>query len=292
MLNSMTGYGRGEASGYGRLVTVEIKAVNQRFLDVVVRLPRFYLALEEKFRQRLKEELGRGRVEAIVSISDEKLQKQPLTVDTDLAMAYYNALKELAQIMAIPVDITADKLLGLPEVIKANEPQWDEETLWPVMSSALEKALAALQAMRQLEGQRLQVDMEKRVGIIGNLVELIQQQAAEVPQYYAQKLKERIGELVEGVALDPGRLEMEVALIAERADVTEEIVRMKSHIQQVSTVLAAGGSVGRRLDFILQEMWREINTIGSKAANEKISHLVVEIKSELEKMREQVQNVE
>ncbi|NLW08054.1 MAG: YicC family protein [Clostridia bacterium] len=292
MLKSMTGYGRGEASGCGWLVTVELKAVNQRYLDVVVRLPRYYLALEEKVRQQIKGNLNRGRVEAIISISDEKLEKQPLTVDTDLAMTYYNALKELAHNMGIPVDITADKLLALPEVLKANEPEWDEETLWPVMAAALDKALAGLLAMRQQEGQRLQADLEKRVRLISSQVEVIQQQAADVPRTYALKLKERIGELLEGVPLDPGRLEMEVAMIAERADITEEIVRLKSHLQQISGVMTAGGAVGRRLDFILQEMWREINTIGAKAANEYISHLVVEVKCELEKMREQVQNVE
>jgi uncharacterized protein (TIGR00255 family) len=194
--------------------------------------------------------------------------------------------------MAIPVDITADKLLALPEVIKVNEPQWDEETLWPVVAAALEKALAALQSMRQLEGQRLQADLEKRVDLISGQVEAIQRQAAEVPRIYSQKLKDRIGELLAGVTLDPGRLEMEVAIIAERADITEEIVRLQSHLRQISGVIAVGGAVGRRLDFILQEMWREINTIGAKAASHQIGHLVVEVKSELEKMREQVQNVE
>lgn len=292
MLNSMTGYGRGEASGFGRTVTVELKAVNQRFLDLVIRMPRLYIVLEEKIRQVLKKSISRGRVEAIVSISEENLGKQPVTVDMGLVMAYYNALRELAQNMAIPVDITAEKLLSMPEVIKITEPEWDEESLWPVVAAALEKALTSLLAMRQAEGQRLQADLENRVDLIRSQVEAIQKQAPEIPRAYAIRLKDRIAEIAEGVVLDPGRLEMEVALLAERADITEEVVRLMSHLEQITEAMAADEPAGRRLDFILQEMWREINTIGSKAGNLQISHLVVGIKSELEKMREQVQNVE
>jgi len=292
MLNSMTGYGRGEASGFGRAVTVELKAVNQRFLDLVIRMPRLYIVLEEKIRQVLKKSISRGRVEAIVSISEENLEKQPITVDMGLAMAYYNALKELAQNMAIPVGITAEKLLSMPEVIKITEPEWDEDSFWPVVAAALEKALTSLLAMRQAEGQRLQADLENRVGLIRSQVEAIQKQAPEIPRVYAIRLKDRIAEIAEGAILDPGRLEMEVALLAERADITEEVVRLMSHLEQITEAMAANEPAGRRLDFILQEMWREINTIGSKAGNLQINHLVVGIKSELEKMREQVQNVE
>lgn len=292
MLNSMTGYGRGEAGSSGTSVIIELKAVNQRFLDLVIRLPRVYIALEENIRRVLRKRISRGRVEAIVSISEENLEKQPITVDMGLAMAYYNALKELAQNMVIPVDITADKLLSMPEVIKTTETEWDEKTLWPVVKAALENALDGLLAMRQAEGQRLQADLENRVGLIRSQVEAIQQQAVEIPRFYADKLKGRITELAEGVVFDSDRLEMEVALMAERADITEEIVRLRSHLEQITAVMAADEPAGRQLDFILQEMWREINTIGSKAGNLQISSIVVGVKTQLEKMREQVQNVE
>lgn len=292
MLNSMTGYGRGEAGSSGTSVIIELKAVNQRFLDLVIRLPRVYIALEENIRRVLRKRISRGRVEAIVSISEENLEKQPITVDMGLAMAYYNALKELAQNMVIPVDITADKLLSMPEVIKTTETEWDEKTLWPVVKAALENALDGLLAMRQAEGQRLQADLENRVGLIRSQVEAIQQQAVEIPRFYADKLKSRITELAEGVVFDSDRLEMEVALMAERADITEEIVRLRSHLEQITAVMAADEPAGRQLDFILQEMWREINTIGSKAGNLQISSIVVGVKTQLEKMREQVQNVE
>ncbi|WP_406678220.1 YicC/YloC family endoribonuclease [Moorella sp. ACPs] len=292
MLNSMTGYGRGEARGAGRTVTVEIRAVNQRFLDVVIRLPRLYTALEEKIRQVIKNSLSRGRVEVMVSISEENGEKRPLTVDMGLAMAYYNALKELAQNLAIPADITAEKLLAIPEVVKVAEPEWDEATLWPVVTGALEKALENLLAMRRAEGQRLQADLEERVAYVRRQVEAIRERAPEVPREYARRLKERVAELSGGITLDPGRLEMEVALLAEKADITEEIVRLLSHLEQMATAMAGSEPAGRRLDFILQEMWREINTIGSKAGDLAISNLVVAVKGELEKMREQVQNVE
>ncbi|OIQ59460.1 hypothetical protein MOTE_11410 [Moorella thermoacetica] len=292
MLNSMTGYGRGEASGAGKTVSVEIRAVNQRFLDVVVRLPRAYGALEEKIRQELKKSLNRGRVEVALTIKEDNVEKRPVNVDTGLAMAYYNALKELAQKLSISADITAAGLLSLPEVITVAEPEWDETTLWPVVARALAAALAGLLEMRRAEGQRLQADLEARAAFVRRQVEAIRDRAPEVPREYAARLRERVGELAGGMDLDPGRLELEVALMAERADITEEIVRLTSHLEQMQAAMAGAEPAGRRLDFILQEMWREINTIGSKAGDLAISHLVVAVKGELEKMREQVQNIE
>ncbi|MGI6285381.1 YicC/YloC family endoribonuclease [Neomoorella humiferrea] len=292
MLYSMTGYGRGEAKSDGLTVTVEIRSVNQRFLDVVVRLPRLYAALEEKIRQVIKNALSRGRVEVMISINEEFGEKRPLTVDMGLAMAYYNALKELAQKLALSADITAEKLLAFPEVVKIAEPQWDEAVLWPVVEEALTKALDELLAMRRAEGGRLKADLEKRLLYIRQQVEAIRERAPEVPREYAKRLRERIAELCGGIPLDPGRLEMEVALLAERADVTEEIVRLLSHLEQLALAMDGTEPAGRRLDFILQEMWREINTIGAKAGDLAISNLVVAVKGELEKMREQVQNLE
>ncbi|WP_109206569.1 YicC/YloC family endoribonuclease [Moorella sp. Hama-1] len=292
MLNSMTGYGRGEASGAGKAVTVELKAVNQRFLDLVLRLPRAYGALEERIRQELKKSLSRGRVEVLVTIKEDNPEKRPVSVDTGLAMAYYNALKELAQNLSISADITAAGLLSLPEVITVAEPEWDEVTLWPVVNQALATALAGLLKMRQVEGQRLQADLEARAELVRSHLEAIRERAPEIPREYAARLRERVAQLTGGLALDPGRLEMEAALLADRADITEEIVRLASHLEGMTAAMAGTEPAGRRLDFILQEMWREINTIGSKAGDLAISHLVVAVKGELEKMREQVQNIE
>ncbi|BCV20935.1 hypothetical protein hamaS1_10040 [Moorella sp. Hama-1] len=288
----MTGYGRGEASGAGKAVTVELKAVNQRFLDLVLRLPRAYGALEERIRQELKKSLSRGRVEVLVTIKEDNPEKRPVSVDTGLAMAYYNALKELAQNLSISADITAAGLLSLPEVITVAEPEWDEVTLWPVVNQALATALAGLLKMRQVEGQRLQADLEARAELVRSHLEAIRERAPEIPREYAARLRERVAQLTGGLALDPGRLEMEAALLADRADITEEIVRLASHLEGMTAAMAGTEPAGRRLDFILQEMWREINTIGSKAGDLAISHLVVAVKGELEKMREQVQNIE
>jgi uncharacterized protein (TIGR00255 family) len=210
----------------------------------------------------------------------------------NLVMAYYNALKEVAQNLAIPADITAARLLALPEIVKLTEPEWDEDSLWPVVNQGLEKALAGLVAMRQMEGRRLQADLETRAAKVREQVEAIRERAPEVPREYALRLRERLAELSGDITLDPGRLEMEVAFMAERADITEEIVRILSHLEQITAAINGAEPAGRRLDFILQEMWREINTIGSKAGDLGISNAVVTVKGELEKMREQVQNVE
>jgi len=288
----MTGYGRGEASADGISVTVEIKSINQRFLDIIIRIPRYYTALEEKIRQILKKSISRGRIEVFLSISEENVEKRPVTVDMGLAMAYYNALKELAQNLGIPEGVTAEQIFLMPEVIKVKEPEWDEATLWPVISRALEQALEELLVMRQAEGQKLQTDLKNRVEFIRSKVEAIRKKAPEIPGEYAVRLKERLAELAEGVPLDEGRLEMEVAIMADRSDITEEIVRLSSHLEQIEETLKGSEPAGRRLDFILQEMWREINTISSKSGNLSISHMAVAVKSELEKMREQVQNVE
>ncbi|MDK2820717.1 MAG: hypothetical protein PWP31_682 [Clostridia bacterium] len=288
----MTGYGRGVASGTGKAVTVELKAVNQRFLDIVVRIPRLYISLEEKIRRVIKKRLSRGRIEVFLSISEENEENRSINVDMGLVMAYYNVLKELAQNLDISADITASRLLSMPDVFTIAEPEWDEDSFWPVVNEALNEALEGLHKMRQAEGENLQNDLLKRANLILKHVEAIKQRAPQVPIEYAKRLKEKIGELTGEISLDPGRLEMEVAMMAERSDITEEVVRLLSHLEQINIVIEGHEPQGRRLDFILQEMWREINTIGSKANDLTISNLVVAVKGELEKMREQVQNVE
>lgn len=289
----MTGFGRGEAVGAGRAVKVEARSVNSRFLDINIRLPRPYLSLEERVRAEVKKRLARGHIDVFISISEENPENQPICVDKGRAIAYYSALKELAQILAIPEDITASRLLTLPEVIVVKEPQWQEETLWPVLYQALDTALTGLLSMRQAEGARLQQDLEQRAHTIREYVEAIRRRAPEIPVEYAGRLRQRVAELVRGIeALDPGRLEMEVALMAERCDIHEEIIRISSHLEEWEELLQSEGAVGRKLEFILQEMFREINTISAKANDLEISRLVIAVKSELEKMREQTQNVE
>lgn len=293
MLSSMTGFGQGEARGEGKIVKVEIRTLNSRFLDITVKLPRPYLALEERVRKEIKNRLARGHVDVFISISEENPPNQLISVDKGRAIAYYSALKELAQILAIPEDITAYQILSLPEVLVINEPQWSEEVLWPVVQQALEKALEKVLSMRFSEGARLQQDLEERAHILKGYLEAIQQRAPLIPQEYAARLRERIAELTSGaISLDPGRLEAEVAFMAERCDIQEEITRLRSHLEELGECLKGEGPVGRRVEFILQEMFREINTLGAKANDLEISRVVIAFKTELEKIREQVQNVE
>ncbi|MDN5347332.1 MAG: hypothetical protein PWP65_896 [Clostridia bacterium] len=292
MIASMTGYGRGEAAGAGKLVIVEMKSVNQRFLEVVVRLPRPYLSLEEKVRSFIKEKLNRGHVDVFVSIEEENKEKRQILIDKALVIAYYNALKEIAQNLAIAEDITASRLLGYPGVIQEAMPEWEEESLWPVVASALNEAVAGLLSMRRAEGKKLEADLLARVAKLKNLIEIIRQRAPQVPELFRRRLEENLQPIIQAGTLEPGRLEMEVALLAERCDISEEIVRTESHLSQIRAALQAPGPIGRRLEFLLQEIFREVNTIGAKANDLEISHLVVEIKSELEKIREQIQNIE
>ncbi|MGI9952311.1 YicC/YloC family endoribonuclease [Moorellaceae bacterium AZ2] len=289
----MTGYGRGQATGAGKVVIAEARSVNSRFLDINVRLPRTYLPLEERIRTEIKKRFARGHIDVFISISEENPEKQPISVDKGRAMAYYSALKELAQILGIPEDITAVQLLTLPDVITVSEPTWQEDILWPVLYEALEMALSGLLSARLAEGARLQEDLEQRARTVRQHIEAIRRRAPQVPVEYAARLREKIAQLVQGMdVVDPGRLEMEVALLAERCDIHEELIRLGSHLEEWDRLVQGRGAVGRRLEFVLQEMFREINTIGSKANDLEISRLVIAVKSELEKMREQVQNVE
>jgi uncharacterized protein (TIGR00255 family) len=292
LLASMTGYGRGEATGAGKSVSVEMKSVNQRFLEIVVRIPRPYLSLEEKIRAVVKEKLNRGHIDVFVSIGEENPEKRQLAIDKGLVMAYYSALKEIAQDLALVEDITATKLLAYPGVIQEAAPQWDEAGLWPVVEAALSGALAGLLSMRKVEGKSLKLDLLARIEKLENTIEIIGQRAPLLSGFLRRRLEENLQQIVQIGAIDPGRLELETALLAERCDISEEIVRLKSHLDQIEAALAAPSPVGRRLEFLLQEMLREINTIGAKANDLEISHQVVEVKSELEKIREQIQNVE
>ncbi|MBE3581012.1 MAG: YicC family protein [Thermoanaerobacteraceae bacterium] len=293
MIASMTGYGRGQATGAGTVVVVEAKSVNSRFLDINIRLPRAYLALEDPIRTEIKKRFARGHIDVFVSISEENPEKQPISVDKGRAMAYYSALKELAQILGVPEDITAAQLLTLPDVLIMGGPACQEDTLWPVLYHALDTALGGLVAARLAEGARLQEDLKQRARTVEQYIEAIGWRAPQVPVEYAARLREKIAQLVQGThVLDPDRLEMEVALLAERCDIHEELVRLRSHLEEWGVLLEGRGAVGRRLDFLLQEMLREINTIGAKANDLEISRMVIAVKGELEKMKEQVQNVE
>ncbi len=292
MVSSMTGYGRGEAEGEGKQLTVELKAVNHRFLETVIRLPRQYSSLEERIKRLIQERVSRGRIEVYLNFKETGEIKRIVKVDKDIAVAYDKALEDLAKTVGASYDSDVYRLISLPEVVSIEEKEEDLDALWGVCARALEQALAALVQMRRQEGERLRQDLIHRLERIAQCIKDIEARQPQVVQEYQEKLRQRISELLHEVPLDENRLANEVAVFADRVSITEELVRLASHLAQFKASLDLQEPVGRKLDFLTQELNREINTIGSKANDLEIGKIVVEVKSEIEKIREQVQNLE
>ncbi len=292
MPRSMTGFGRGEAMGRGKKFTVELKSVNHRFAEVVLRLPKQFFSLEERARRVVLEKVARGRVDGYVS-AERYAEKVPrVKVDKELASSYYKAMEELLKGLGIKDSIRPDHIFSLPGVINVEETDEEAEDWWPVLVQAVRAALDGLMEMRESEGSRLRDDLLTRLERIRKLTSIIEARAPMVVEDYRSRLTQRLAEWLEESALDMNRVMAEVVVYGERSNITEEIIRLYSHITQAAGSLADDGPVGRKLDFIIQEMNREINTIASKSADVQISGIVVEVKSELEKIREQVQNLE
>lgn len=293
MLKSMTGFGRGEVQYNQKYFLIELKSVNHRYVDINIKMPKSFTYLEENLRQKIKEQIRRGRVD--IFITHENLGESDLQVKPDLALAkeYLTALEEIQKQLGVKNDISVSLLAKFPDVIKIEKKEEDEDEIWRCLEEGLTTAIDRLMEMRIEEGYKLKEDLVKRLDKITELIEMIRKRSPEIVQEYRQRLTDRIKEILdEGFTLDDNRVIMEVALFADKSNITEEIVRFKSHIHQFRSTLEEEDSVGRKLDFILQEMNREVNTIGSKANDLTITNFVVDIKSELEKMREQVQNIE
>lgn len=292
MIKSMTGFGRGEAYGQGKKFTVELKSVNHRFCEIFLRLPKKLLSLEEKSKRLIQEYISRGRVDGFFSMEDEGEKPVTVKVDKNLAESYYKAMEELQASLELPGKPSFRDIIRMPDVLVVEEPEEDVEQWWPFVAEALKEALSGLVNMRETEGERLRLDLSKRIDSIIRLNAEIEKRAPLVVEDYRKRLENRLQELLREGALDQGRLAAEVAIFAERSNITEETVRLNSHLYQASRCLDSNEPVGRKLDFLIQEMNREVNTIASKANDLTISQLVVEIKSQLEKIREQVQNIE
>lgn len=292
MIRSMTGFGRGEAAGeYGRLV-VEIKAVNHRFSEVVFRMPRAFMALEEQARKLILAKVSRGRLEAFLTWEPSQAGKG-VKVDKELALAYHNALKALGEEIGSNQAISLDQLAKLPDVLKVEESSVEAEALWPILESAVTEAVIRLLQMREREGEGLKADLTARLQTLASLRAQIAERNPLIVTEYKARLEKRLEELLpKNVTLDPARLVQEVALFADKADISEEMQRLGAHIQAFLQDLESDEPVGRRLDFLVQEMGREVNTTGSKGNDALIANLVVAAKTELEKIREQVQNIE
>lgn len=291
-IRSMTGFGRGEAEAAGRRFTAEIRALNARFLDVAVRLPQPDAALEELLRRLVREQVGRGRVEVAVAVG--AATAGPPCVDRELALSYHNILKELGETLKIRQEVDLASLIQLPGVIRPERAPDDPAAAGEAVVAATRRALADLVALREAEGARLAGDMLARLARLERLADVIAGRAPAVIAAYRERLAARLAELLAPGRVDESRLAAEVALLAERSDITEELVRLRSHLAEGGRLLQDGAAegVGRPLEFILQEIHRELNTIGAKGVDLAVAQAVLQAKGELEKLREQAQNVE
>ena len=294
MIKSMTGFGRSEYSDEKRSVTAEVRSVNHRYCDVSVKMPRRYSFAEETLKKAVKEILSRGKID--VSISVVNLTEDDVTVklNTSVAEQYRSSLTELKEQFGLQDQISLDLIAGLPDVMKTVPEIEDEDAITEALKIPVVEAVKKLDAMRQLEGEKLKEDLLKRREIIKEITGKIKERAPLVVEEHKQKLEDRISQLLDkSVEIPEDRLAVEVAVFADKCDITEELVRLDSHMDQMQKILGEGKqAVGKRLDFLVQEMNREANTIGSKANDLEITNYMLTIKSEVEKIREQVQNIE
>ncbi len=292
-LISMTGFGRGHAAAKGFDVDIELGSVNRKQFDARITLPRFASALEPRILALLRERVSRGQASVTLKIASTKGQGSRFSIDVEAAAALLNELRAAAKALDIPFDVTTASLLRMPDVMRVesdSEPELDQ--LWPVVAKATRQAIKELIHMRKQEGLNLQTDLEKRITRLTRLRGRVATRAPKVPQRHRKDLMERLKASNLEIDLTDSALQRDLILFADRSDVTEELVRLESHIEQFTDMLGMSKPVGRALDFLCQEMFREINTIGSKANDGPVASLVIQMKTELEAVREQVQNVE
>jgi len=289
---SMTGFGRGEAEAGGRQWVAEIRCVNHRYLDLKIKLPRGYAGLEKQVREMLSAILQRGRVDVSLTVTGDFSDLQSIDINSSLANTYRDALVSLGKSLDLHDDTTLSQLASYPDVMRLKQQDEDLDSVWPPMKQALGLAISTCDTMRIQEGATMAEDLQGRLTHFSEVVHEIENAIPELLQRREQTLNERLQKLLDKVQLDPQRLAQEVAILADKTDVTEEMVRLDSHINQFRAFLDADEATGRKLDFLLQEFLREVNTMASKINDAAIAHLTVDLKAELEKMREQVQNIE
>ncbi|RKG66791.1 YicC family protein [Corallococcus sp. CA054B] len=292
MLKSMTGFGSGRARVGDEEVSVEARSLNHKFCEVKVRLPRELSALEPALVKQVKDRLARGSVEILVRRQAATVSGNVPTVDVALAREYARAFREVAEAMGQSVEIAWSQVANQPGVIRLEEKGVDVESATQATQTALQQALSALETMRNTEGESIHTDLDARMKLIEGWSQEVARLAPRAVSDYQQRLTDRVAELARGVAVDPQRLAQEVALFAERTDIAEEVTRLATHLEQFRLLMASPEPVGRRMDFLVQEMHREVNTTGSKSQHAEISARVVSMKAEVERIREQVQNVE
>lgn len=293
MAKSMTGFGIGEFKDQYYNLSVECKTINHKYLDINPRMPRKLSFLEDKLRFLIKDHLSRGRVDIFVKFETVTSVGSQLVYDAELAKQYYHILKNIKTDFGLEEPISPVDIAKFPDVVKITEVEDEEEILWNMLSEAANKALENLCNMRIIEGQKLEKDILARADLLEGSVCDLEKYTESIEKEYKEKLYARISELLDDPkAVDEYRLAQEVAIYADKSNITEEIVRFKSHINQLRDTVTANESVGRKMDFLIQEMNREVNTMGSKSSDVSIANLVINMKAELEKIREQVQNIE
>ncbi len=291
-MNSMTGFGRGEAEGQGHCFTVEMKSVNHRYLDLNIRLPRFFMYLEGLVRAEIKKCLSRGRVDVFVNYKDTGQNMGRVNVNLETARQYAAAAEEILQAAPVKDDLSLSTLMRMEGVFRFEEAEKDEDALKAVLLGALSQALEALVAVRHTEGEHMAADLLTRRDTLLSLLETIEQRSPLVVEEYREKLRARLEEYLAGSDIDENRFQAEVLYFTDKSSVTEEVVRIRSHLAELGDALALDTANGRRLDFLVQELNREFNTIGSKTSDIDITRAVLAAKAEVENIREQVQNIE
>ena len=292
LIKSMTGYGRAVETVNGREFTVELRSVNNRYLDCSVRLPRLLSFAEDAVKQAVKQAVSRGKVDVFISLRSEGGEETQVSLNKPVLEGYLTAMRQMVAEFGVADDISVSTVSRLPEVFLVEKPEVDEEQLLKDLLCVVSKALEGYNAMRSTEGQALDRDLRSRGQTILDLVSQVEQGNAQTVRDYRARLEAKLQEVLENTSIDESRILTEAAIFADKVAVDEETVRLRSHLEQMNTMLSGGGAIGRKLDFLLQEMNREANTIGSKCTDVKLARIVVDIKAELEKIREQTQNIE
>ena len=292
MLKSMTGYGRSQKIINGRDILVEIRSVNHRYYEYSSRIPRTYNYIDEKLKALLKKGITRGKVEVAVTVNNIECRDTEIAINKSVAEGYVNALRSVASELNLEDDLKLSKLIKLPDVFTVQKVSDDEEQVWNDISEVAGEALEKFVSMRMTEGEKLKNDLLGKSELIFSMVEKVEEISPSTVENYRNKLYQKLSEILEGKDIDQQRILTESAVFAEKIAVDEETVRLKSHISQLRDMLESEEAVGRKLDFLVQEMNREVNTIGSKAQDLSITKIVVDMKAEIEKIREQIQNIE
>lgn len=292
MIRSMTGYGRGQDVIGSLSVVVELRSVNHRFYEYSSRLPRAYGFLDDKLKSYLQGRISRGKVDVFVQIDAAQAAASEVTVNAALAGSYLQALQQLEKQFGLRYDVTVPTLARYPDILTVQQAAVDEDAVWQAVQQVTDQALDRFIAMREREGERLRADVLSRADTILKAVSAVEERSPRTVQEHMQKVEARMRELLDGAAVDENRLLTEAAIYADKIAVSEETVRLRSHIDQLRQLLDSGEAIGRKLDFLVQEMNRETNTIGSKCCDIELTRIVVDIKAEIEKIREQIQNIE